>query len=69
MRKDAGGDESVDRMNQRVDCIELYRESPTWQELAATPRSSTSLPVLDSDSWVLPFYVRRGRILIHCGML
>ena len=101
MRKDAGGDESVDRMDQRVDCFVLYREyttqelsttvmqrrhkpiarhvlyapreagrglnprpldenefnqsiNPTWQGLAATSRSSTSLPVVGSDSWVHP---------------
>ena len=44
----------VDWMDQRVDCIELYRESPTWQGLAVTSRSSTSLPVVGSDSWVRP---------------
>ena len=33
-----------------------------------TSRSSTSLPVVGSDSWVLPFYVGRGGILIHCGV-
>ena len=45
----------TDRMEQRVDCIVLYRESPAWQGLAVTSRSSTSLPVVDSDSWVLSF--------------
>jgi len=53
-------------MDQRVDCIELYRESPTWQGLAETSRSSASLPVVGSDSWVHPLNVGRGRILMHC---
>ena len=67
-RKNAGGDESVDRMDQRVDCIELYRESPTWQGLAVTSRSSTSLPVVGSDSWVRPSNVGNGRIFMCRGI-
>ena len=54
-------------MDQRVDCIKLYRESPTWQGLAETSRSSTSLPVVGSDSWVHPLCVGRIRVFIHCG--
>ena len=68
MRKDAGGDESVDRMDQRADCIELYRESLTWQGLAVTSRSFTSLPVVGSDSWVRFSNVGSGRIFICHGI-
>ena len=53
---------------KRVDCIELYRESPMWQGLAATSRSSTSLPVVGSDSWVRLFNVGSGRISMHRGI-
>ena len=35
--------------SKRVNCMVLYRESPTWQRLAVTSRSSTSLPVVGSD--------------------
>jgi hypothetical protein len=51
---------------KRVDCIELYRESPTWQGLALTSRSYTSLPVVGSDSWVRPLNVGRGYLFMHC---
>ena len=52
---------------KRVDCIELYRESFTWQGLATTSRSSTSLPVVGSDSWVLLSNVGSGIPLCAAG--
>jgi hypothetical protein len=58
----------VEDGSKRVDCIELYRESPTWQGLAVTSRSSTSLPVVGSDSWVRLVYVGRDGIFMHRGV-
>ena len=55
--------------SKRVDCIVLYRESPTWQGLAVTSKSSTSLPVVGSDSWVHPLNVGRDRIFMHRGVI
>ena len=66
-RKDTGWDESEGCIDQRG-WIVLYRESPTWQGLAVTSKSSTSLPVVGLDSWVRLIYVGCGRILIHCGV-
>ena len=39
-----------------------------WEGLAVTLGSCTSLPGVDSDSWVPLVYVGHGRILIHCGV-
>ena len=51
MHKDAGRMKVDDVWFKRVDRIELYRESPTWQGLAVKSRSSTSLLGVGSDSW------------------
>ena len=53
---------------KRVDCIELYHESPTCQGLAATSRSSTSLPVVGSDSWIHLSNAGSGRIFMCRGI-
>ena len=43
----------------------LYRESPTWQGLVVTSKSSTSLPVVGSDSWVCGPNVGCGYMFIN----
>ena len=53
---------------KKVDCIELYRESPTWQGIAVTSRSYTSLPDVGSDSWVRLSNVDNGRIFMCRGI-
>ena len=47
-----------DVRTKRVDSVMLYRESPMWQGLAATSRSSTSLPVVVRIlGFVFPMFV------------
>ena len=49
-----------------MNCVALYRETPTWQGLAVTSRSSTSFSVADSDSRVRSLSFGQDYLLMHC---